>query len=152
MKNATKKLLTGLSVLFLLPLLVHSCQFPHDPEKSWEKAKTNSLRVGIVDNPPYAEYKNGHPTGKEITLLTNFASQNNLTVEYFHGSESDLIKKLTDYQLDVLVGGFDKKTVWEQKASPTITYDEKHVLLIPNGENRLLYHLEQFIFENRGNS
>lgn len=149
MKLPISKRWDAVVALLVAVLLVNSCQLPHDPEKSWKKAQQNGLRIGIVDNPPFAQYHSGQPSGREVSLVTKFAHEHGMELKFFPGSESELIKMLEKYDLDVLIGGFEKKTLWIQKASPGATYDEKHVLLIPKGENRLLYELDKFIFEYR---
>jgi hypothetical protein len=51
--------------------------------------------------------------------------------------------------MDVVLGGFEKKSNWKTQVGLTKPYDGKHVLFIPRGENRLLYQLEKFIIQNQ---
>ena len=93
--------------------------------------------------------KNGTAKGSEIEILKDFARTNKLHIQFKEGSESDLIDKLKKYEIHIVAGGFEKKTLWKQEAGPTVTYDSKHLFLIPKGENRLLQKLEMQIFESK---
>lgn len=129
-----------------LLLMLTACSIPHDPEDSFDEATKDALLVGAVPNPPYVEVTNDHFTGSEIEKLREFAQRENLRLEIEKGTESELVGKLEKYELHVVAGGIDKKTIWKKKAGLTAAYDKKHVFLIPKGENRLLKHLEDFIF------
>ena len=137
-----------MKIIPLLLLLISSgCDFPKDAEDSWENATNNYLKVGVSVNPPYTISEKDSISGIEIDLLQNFADKKNLEIRFIEGSESELIKKLENYQLHVLAGGFEKKTLWKDKAGTTVPYDNKHVLLITKGENKLLQQLETHIFQ-----
>ena len=60
------------------------------------------------------------------------------------GNETDLVHKLEVYKLDMVIGGFEKKSVWKKKVAVTKPYDSNHVFFVPKGENRLLYEVEKF--------
>ena len=142
----------GLYPLLLCMLLFYtSCNLPKDQKSSWEKATTQGLKVGVIENPPFTSKTDNSFSGSEIDIVNSFASANNLQVSYHGGNESDLIEKLEKYELDILIGGFDKKSVWSKKAGFTRAYDKKHVLLVPKGENKLLVKLEEFIHKNLEN-
>lgn len=140
-----KKIIVFVSALMLFV----SCDFPRDARSSFEQAKENGLKVGIAENPPFTKMENGKPSGTEVELIKDFAASEGLKVRFEKDSESDLIKKLEEFNLHMVVGGFEKKTQWKKKAATTITYDkEQHVFLIPKGENKLLQKLETYIIQN----
>lgn len=134
---------THFGVLLLLVFFCGACNFPKDPNNSYENAKKSSLRVGIV---PKTDSIN---TSFEKNLITDFAEQEGLKASFFTDNESELVKKLENYQLDIVLGGFEKKSNWKTKVGMTKPYDDKHVLFIPRGENRLLFQLEKFIQKNK---
>ncbi|MGB7786311.1 MAG: transporter substrate-binding domain-containing protein [Salinimicrobium sp.] len=136
-------------ILLTLLSMVTACSIPNDPEDSFEEAKKDALLVGAVPNPPYVEISNDQFTGSEIEKLRAFAKRENLRIKIEKGTESELVEKLEKYELHVMVGGIGKKTIWKKKAGLTAPYDTKHVFLIPKGENRLLKHLEDFIFRKK---
>lgn len=136
--------------IFVLFFFLLACEdFPHDPGESWKIAKKSKLIVGVTENPPFTIEEENHFSGIEIELIEDFARQENLEVSFLRGSESELIKKLEKYEIHLLLGGFDKKTLWKRKATPSASYDHKHVILVPKGENKLLQELETFILKNR---
>lgn len=139
------------SLLICAFILYTSCNLPKDPESSWENAKKEGLRVGVVDNPPFTKISSDSFSGKEITLINNFAASKNLEVTYLKGNESHLIEKLEKYEIDLVVGGFDKKTTWSKKVGVSKPYDKEHVILVPKGENKLLVKLEEYIHQNLKN-
>lgn len=104
--------------------------------------------MGVIDNPPFTKITSDSFSGKEITIINNFAASQNLEVIYFKDTESHLIEKLEKYEIDLIVGGFDKKTVWSKIVGVTKSYDKKHVILLPKGENKLLIKLEEYIHQN----
>lgn len=134
--------------MILAVVIFAGCTYPKDPENSFEKAQKDELKVGVVVNPPFTTFENGSPGGEEIEILRDFAKSENLQISFEEGSESDLIKKMEEYEIQIIAGGFEKKTIWIKKAGPSATYDKKHVFLVPKGENRLLQELETFIFKN----
>ncbi|HET8809422.1 MAG TPA: transporter substrate-binding domain-containing protein [Flavobacteriaceae bacterium] len=133
-------------LLFLLLFFIR-CDFPQDPNHSFEEAKQSGLKVGVAINPPFTFLKNGNLKGSEIELIKNFAEKKNLDLDFTIATESELIEQLEKHQLHVVVGGFDKKTIWNKKSGLSVPYDGKHVFLVGKGENKLLFELENFLFE-----
>lgn len=143
-----KLVLMRLFIIIICAVLV-GCTFPRDPENSYEEAKKSTLRIGLVKNPPYVITQGEEPSGSEVRMLRNFAKKEGLQIEFMAGSETQLINKLHKFDLHIVAGGFDKKTLWKKKAGLSAPYDGKHIFLIPKGENRLLEHLERFIFNQK---
>jgi len=140
----------NLAIKFLLIFIfsvISSCNIPKDPENSWEKIQRDGLKVGVVINSPYAFQKESLFTGSEVKLLKKFAKENNLKIKFITENETYLVRKLENYEIDILIGGFTKKTIWTKKVGKSTPYDEEaHVFLIPKGENKLLHVIESFIF------
>ncbi len=134
-----------LSLIVLIFLV--GCSFPKDPEDSFKKAQQEGLRVGIVDHPPYTTFEEGKAGGTEAAMIAGFAKQEGLKVQYFYGTESQLIKLLEKYKLHLLIGGFEKKTVWKDKAGQTTKYNDKNCFFVAKGENELLYRLEAYLLK-----
>lgn len=135
---------------FVILMLVAGCNdFPRDSKHSFDEAKTGELQVGLTENHPFVSQDNGHLSGAEIEIIEGFAREHNLKVRYTIDSESDLIEELEKYKLHLVAGGFKKSTIWSSKAGFSLPYDYEHVLLVPKGENKLLYKLEQHIIEAR---
>lgn len=132
--------------LIFLVFIYSSCQFPEDPENSWENARKHRLLAGVVNHAPYASTGSASFSGSEVDLLKAFAAKNGLEIEFIKGSESKLIDQMNKYQLHLIIGGFTKHTEWKKKAALSLPYDDKHVILLPKGENRLIYEVESFLY------
>lgn len=131
-------LLAGVCGLFL-----YACDFPRDPEKSWEEASSQALRVGQVSR------ARGDPVDRrEKRIVEEFAREHGLAVRFVEGTESELVGRLERHELHLVFGGVDKKTVWAKRAAISASYDGTHVFLLPKGENRLLYQFESRLFRN----
>ncbi|HBL80311.1 MAG TPA: hypothetical protein DDZ79_10500 [Aequorivita sp.] len=130
-------------ILLLCVFFFSACNFPKDPKNSYENAKKSFLRVGVVSKTDSIQ------TSFEKNLIQNFAEQENMQTQFITDNETELVKKLEKYQLDVVLGGFKKKSNWKSKVGMTKPYDSIHVFFIPRGENRLLFHLENFIHKHK---
>lgn len=137
---------TKLICFLICAAISYSCEIPKDSRDSWEHAYQNGLEVGIVENPPFVTIHEDSVAGTELEMIRDFAMKEGLQLKLVSGSETALVEKLHQAELQLLIGGFDKKTLWEEKAGLSIPYDQDdHVILIPKGENKLLYRLESFI-------
>ncbi|PKD16190.1 hypothetical protein APR41_10410 [Salegentibacter salinarum] len=136
-------------ILVVFLILFMACDFPKDPENSYQQAESGHLLVGITINPPFTQKTEDSLFGKEVSFIKEFAEENKLKVEFMEGSESELIKKIEKFKLHLIIGGFDKKTHWKKKVGLSAPYDQKHVIIVPKGENKLLQKLETFIFNQK---
>lgn len=132
-----------------LVLLLGSCGIPRDPDGTFSEARKNGLVVGVVHNPPFCIAGDEGFSGVEVELIEEFARAHDLNAEYVEGCESDLVEELKSGDIHVLAGGFEKSTLWLEKAGATAPYDGTHVLLVAKGENRLVYELESVVHKNR---
>jgi hypothetical protein len=86
--------------------------------------------------------------------VRSFASTLDADVAWSSGSEEALVAGLEDGDLDLVIGGLSKDTPWSEEAGMTRPYTEsidrrgdtvKHVMLVPLGENDLLFELDSFL-------
>lgn len=124
-----------------------NCDLPKDSNKSWESVKQNGLKVGIVYTSKNS--KQHDLINSEYKLVKNFAKLHGLKIISIEDSETTLIDKLKNYKLNVVIGGFDKKSLWKKAVGMTAMYDGKHVIFITKGENELLFHLNKFLYANK---
>lgn len=129
-------------------VIISGCGIPRDPEQSLEAARGAELSAGAVHNPPWVSVEDGErPSGPEVDLIEEYAERIGAQVAWSTGSESGLVGRLHDRQLDVVIGGFDEHTVWDHHAAVTRPYEvleegPGRVVLIELGENALLHDLE----------
>jgi len=132
-------------------LLLTACALPRDPDGTSARiASSHELRVGVTDSPPWVDAKSAEPKGIEPDLVRAFASQTGAKVAWSQGSETQLVKSLHDGELDLVIGGFDKKTQWGSTAGVSQPYAEdadgkKRVMLAVPGENRFILALDKFL-------
>jgi hypothetical protein len=137
----------------IIVLSASSCGMPHDPEGTTKRiASTHELRVGVTDNAPWADGSQAEPRGIEPDLVREYAARNGAHVLWSHGSETPLMDALKHHELDLVIGGFDKKTHWVSAAGITQPFlkdadGKKHVVLAAPGENGLILSLDRFLTE-----
>jgi polar amino acid transport system substrate-binding protein len=139
-----------------------ACGFPRDPEGTLERVTGGVLRVGVSENPPWTRWpegapapgEGGEPSGTEVDLVRAFAASLEAEVAWAGGSEADLMARLEEGGLDLVVAGLQETTPWSSHAALTYPYatsvDENgeqvsHVMAAPMGENDLLTTLESFL-------
>lgn len=117
-----------LKIFFLATLIISSCDhYPKDPENSLEKALNGTLKVGIADSPDRCMYNDGNPQGIEVDLIKGFAQSINAKVEWVPGSQEDISNLLKEYELDLGIGGFSKKTPLKRHVGLTRPYDVEKI-------------------------
>src|SRR5881275_14521 len=128
-----------------------SCGLPRDPDKTSERiASTHELRVGFTGNAPWTDDSGAVPRGIEPDLARRFAATIGAHVAWTRVSETTLVQALKHHELELVIGGFDKKTQWSSTAgvSQPFTRDadgKKRVMLAAAGENRFILTLDRFL-------
>jgi polar amino acid transport system substrate-binding protein len=112
-----------------LVLVLGGCAVPRDPEGTLERVQGGTLRVGVTATEPWVRLEGGRPRGVEVALVEGFARELRARVEWFEGSESELIAALGERQLDLVVGGLTADTPWSKEAALTRPYATTRVLV-----------------------
>lgn len=106
------------------------CQFPRDPDGTLERVRDGTMRVGVTESDPWVDLAYpDDPQGVEPTLVRQFADRLNADVEWFDGSEEELMGALKEGQLDLVAGGLTKKTPWKKEAALTRPYLRTRVVV-----------------------
>lgn len=150
------------AVVALVAVVVASgcgATIPTDPDGTLDRVTGGTLRVGVSPNPPWTELPDGpdgDPTGLEVDLVEDFAATVGAEVSWEPGGEEDLVGRLEDGELDLVVGGLTARSPWADKAALTHRYtvttddrgrEELHVMAAPMGENAFLVELERFLLD-----
>jgi polar amino acid transport system substrate-binding protein len=141
-------------LVLAVPLLLAACGLPRDPENTSQRiAATHELRVGVTDNGEWVDAQSAEPSGIEPDLVRRFAARIGARVLWTRGSETELVQALKRYELDLAIGGFDRKTAWKSIAGVSQPFAEtsdkkKHVFLTGPGENRFILTLDTFLTEH----
>lgn len=144
-----------LVVPLLGAVLLAGCSIPRDPDNTLAHIdQTHEMVVGAAVSPPQLVLdKAGEPSGPEADLAEHFAATRGAKVVWVVAGEEELVKKLEDGEVDLMVGGLTTKTPWKSKVGLTRAYSEevddhgdrvKRVVAAPLGENALVTALERW--------
>lgn len=111
-----------LASLVVASIVFAGCDVPRDPEKTLEKVSGGTMRVGLIDSPPWAHLANGEPAGIEVELIEDFADELEATVEWFPSSESEAFAALHVGELDVVIGGLTAQSPFSKEGALTHPY------------------------------
>ena len=104
-------------------LALGACQYPRDPEGTLDRVRGGTLRVGISPAEPWVTLEdNRPPAGVEVALVEEFARTVDAEVKWVEGSESDLMEALDGRQLDIVIAGLTRRSVWMNGAALTRPY------------------------------
>ena len=140
--------------IMLLLLSTTGClkQIPADPNQTFQRVQGHELRVGVTYEDELIEGEEHDASGPLAELVETFGQQHDAHITWVWGSEESLIKRLQHHQLDLIVGGFTSETPWSDRVAVTRGYPEipssdgrDIVMLVPMGENRMLFELETFL-------
>jgi polar amino acid transport system substrate-binding protein len=117
----------GWLVLPLLLVSLASCDIPKDPEQTLERVRSSgSFRVGLVS-------REGEPDGRQQRFLAKVAEGTGASPDIRKGVAEDLLAKVEDGELDLVVGEFHSSSPWKDRVTFVPPLDE----LAP-GEERLV--------------
>src|SRR3954469_1445497 len=124
--------------------------FPRDPNRTLQNARGGRIRVGVVENRPWA-VKNGNDAGGvEAELIKNLAAELGAQVEWHWGGEQSHMEALERFELDLVIGGITSTTPWKKKIGLSHEYYDEHVIATPPGENGWIKRLDEFLSSRSG--
>ena len=116
--------------VFVVCLCAAGCSdLPRDPKETSRHVQGGSLRVGLVENPPWVIRTAGEPAGEEVELVREFARELGAKPEWHWGGEQQHMEALEHYQLDLLVGGLTSDTAWSKYVGLTSPYFENRIMV-----------------------
>ena len=146
-----------LVVVSLLATLVAGCgvSIPTDPDGTLDRVgREQVVRAGAAPNRDWVRVEApDRPSGHEVALVEDFAASLGAEVEWTVGTEEHLVTLLEDGEIDIAVGGFTDQNLWVDMAALTRPYVEvtvsgtieKHVMMLPRGENAWQSELERWL-------
>jgi ABC-type amino acid transport substrate-binding protein len=143
----------------LAAALLSGCglQIPTDPDGTLDRVRASGeLRVGVSPHPPFTTLPaepDGEPGGTEVELMEQFADSLGAEAVYAVAGEEELVRRLEEGELDVMIGGLTSKSPWSTKVGLTRPYLQtpergeqvKHVMAVVRGENAFMSELERFL-------
>jgi polar amino acid transport system substrate-binding protein len=119
--------LATVAVLGLAGAMAIGCQYPRDPEGTLDRVSGGTMRVGVIDHPPWAAWNGGKPRGVEPRLIREFARELDSEIEWFDGTEEELVEALRGFQLDVVIGGLTRASPAAMHAGLTRPYIDTEI-------------------------
>lgn len=106
------------------------CDLPRDPDGTLARVQGGTLRVGIIEHPPWASVIEGAPPrGVEVELIKEFAAELNARPEWVGGGEQTHIEALKAGELDLVIGGLTAETPWSAEIGVTNPYFENRIVV-----------------------
>jgi len=146
-------------LVLLVACISPGCDYPRDASETSRRVQRGVIRAGVVGNPPWVILSANTPSGIEPQLLQTLAESLNAKIEWTIGSETMVIKRLEQRQLDVVVGGLEKDTPWSDRIGmsqwyllaidPETNKKSKHVWAVMPGESRWLLEIDRFLQSRR---
>jgi polar amino acid transport system substrate-binding protein len=128
------RLVSGALLLSAVTLLA-ACQYPRDVEGTLDRVQGGTMRVGVIEDPPWVTLESRQPGGVEPELIRRFATELNAKIEWVEGSESELVEAMRGFQLDILVGGLTRGSPWQKHVALTRPYIDTNIeFAAPPGE------------------
>jgi len=75
--------------------------------------------VGVIENPPWVIRIDDEPSGAEVELVKQFASEIGAEPEWKWGGEEKLFGALEKFELDLVIGGLSDKSPWKNRIGMT---------------------------------
>ena len=143
------------SRLLLFCLATLSCDIPRDPEHTLASVQEGGrLLVGATEAPPHLTRHGDGASGPEADLVLAFARRVDATVEWRWGSVDEHLRALEEFRLHLVAAGLEEASPWSSRVGFTrpwrIEKDQRRVLAVPPGENRMLLELNAVIIAEAG--
>lgn len=124
----------ALVVVALVALAHAGCRFPADPEGSLDRVEGGTMRVGVIDNPPWVILGRGEPRGVEPELVRRFAAELGADIEWVEGTESGLAAAMGGFQIELLIGGLSRDFPYIDDVAMTAPYVDTEIQIgLPPG-------------------
>jgi ABC-type amino acid transport substrate-binding protein len=150
----------------MLLLGAAACGLPRDASGTLDQVRDGTMRVGVVQDAPWAFDSAGTVGGVEAALVMDVARGEHARVTWVRGAEGDLMKQLQQRQLDLVIGGLTSDLPWAKTLAFTRPYytdtvtmhtadgpapaPRMHVLAAAPGENAWLMRVERTLIERQG--
>jgi polar amino acid transport system substrate-binding protein len=110
------------SIALLSVAGVVACNLPRDPDDTLDHIRGQTLRVGVVENPPWVSFSGDSVGGIEGDLVAELARGLGAKTEWVHGSDSELLAGLEHGELHLVIGGLTADIPWKAKVALTQPY------------------------------
>ena len=100
----------------LLCLTLCACGLPRDADGTTDRVRGGVIRVGVIENPPWASRDGG---GVEGALVQELARRLRAKPLWVPGPEAKLMTALHSRELDLVIGGLTADSPWQKQVALT---------------------------------
>ncbi|MBP5980525.1 MAG: transporter substrate-binding domain-containing protein [Halomonas sp.] len=123
----------GILIIFLV-LVLTGCRYPVNIERPMADMQGGELNIGLSENPPWVINTEQGPAGLEVEIIQALAESMDATINWHWNSEGNLLAALSQYQLDLVIGGLTQDSNVNALAAPTKAYYKSHYSIgVSNG-------------------
>lgn len=146
---------SALAVVSVTALLAGCTSIPADSMGTLDRAAGGTLVVGVSEHPPWTVVsEDGEYSGSEVDLIESFADSIDAEVEWHTAPESVLAGRISEDELDIVIGGLTTSSPWTTHMATTRSYaqvdGEDMVMGVRLGENELMVALERHLAQEHG--
>lgn len=127
------------SVTILFYLLM-GCDYPRDPNNSFNSAKAGKLSVAVIPGDSLL-------VQQEKAILQEFSKFHGMKINWIEMTSQKAFHELENYGVHVVVGEIRAHNPWKDRVTFTKAFEDTRVFAVAKGENKLLYQLEKFLNE-----
>jgi polar amino acid transport system substrate-binding protein len=123
------------TIVAAVALLAAGCtSLPRDPKGTVDRVRGGTLRVGLIEAPPWVVRTGGEPAGAEVELVRRLAAELDAEPQWIWGGSQPHLEALERFELDLVAGGLTDDTPWAKRVGLTGPYfDERIVVGVPAG-------------------
>lgn len=149
----------ALAALAAVTVLAGCGAIPADPDGTLDAVRGGVLRVGAVEHDGWLEESDEGHRGRDAELVRSFAAELDASVDWQTGPEHELVARLEEGALDLVVGGIPADAPWTDRTGVSRPYGRDtepdgrvvdRVMLVPRGENAFLLELDRLLAARSG--
>lgn len=114
--------MTRARIAILLALASAACDLPRDAGGTLDRVRGGTVRVGVVDNPPWVVASADGVGGVEGAFVTGLARELGARPVWVRRPEAELLAALKHRELDVVIGGLTSDVPWKREVALTKPY------------------------------
>src|SRR4051812_2000863 len=111
-----------LATVAAVVLVCAGCNLPRDPASTLNRVTGGTLHVGILHDPPWVIDAPPDVSGVEPAIVMDLARELGARIDWVRGPEANLIARLHDRELQLVIGGFTADLPWRQQVAFTRPY------------------------------
>lgn len=113
----------------VLAISLSGCGIPRDANGTLERVRSDTLRVGVTEHPPFIIRHGTEPEGVEADLVRAFADALGAEIAWRWGPLTSHLEALRTFELDLLAAGLPADHAALKHVSTTLPYYRGHAAI-----------------------